>query len=177
MLKNNLKSLVINIPLIIATLLLKNAHFGRTHSHGFSLGWMALPISAVNIAIYVLFGYFALEDKGNFKKNFASVSSVILVGLVIWLNCFLNTNYGSFSRSHGDEGFRYEWFLFHDLTWSFYDIYTALFSLLTFPLRVVSNIMCYISGSVLLREFVNLSFLFCPCLVLCFGIRLKSKKA
>ena len=103
----------------------------------------------------------------------------IIVGIIVWFNCFEDTNYNIINipkQLVGEDGHTSDVWVEHDKIWSIYETYSMPFWIITIPIYLVLGI--FVSGgkiSFMLYDIFNLYLLLVPVLLLWLGVFITRK--
>ncbi|MBZ9689705.1 hypothetical protein G9F72_025845 [Clostridium estertheticum] len=82
-------------------------------NHHYNMMFVAIAIIAVAVILYYLLGSVRLIDQGNIYKNLFSVSSVAILGVLLWANAFNIDRIGPSNR------------LLNSQLWQYYTMYNG----------------------------------------------------
>lgn len=144
-----------------------------------------LSITKINVSIigsglaifsYIAFGYLFLSDRGTVRKNFCSVSFIVIIGILIWAFCFINTNYKEAIPLYNInvDSILEPWYVDHDLIWRYYETYIDMFLIIIYPLKII--LVLLVTRHPVLTDIFYFIFLLIPSFLLCLGIKIRSIK-
>lgn len=168
MIRNNVISLIVHGILIYALVFLQRDELSLT-----------LPFSTTVVVcvllslLYIAIGYSLMKDNGSFLKNMLSTASIIVIGFVIWISCFIRLDYIHLYRNFGDDGFVSEWWMWHDSVWAYFDAYMLPSYTVTFVLEIIFLFLHLNMFPMIVIDTARAIYILIPSMFFCAGIYLK----